>query len=261
MNNALLHISSRRKLKSREVLSTPIGASNHPTHDLRHDIRKIIQLRCAALAFTILLYPGFALATTQIDSLFEQFDELATILPQDLQTPAIVQDVSTQEVAPQTEFSCALTIGEAQQKIDDLSRQKRPIEKRVTDLNDRHSSILDKMPIVGAATKGACTSRVQRDIEDFRSDVADLNLEALKQPVDDMFSCIMNFRQENSEQERQLKASKIRSNAAKIKLNNRTKVVTDMDTKRNDFAIFLGQIEGFLERRLYEISESEQINC
>ena len=248
MNNALLSISSHLQLRIRKVIVPLFWHFKSPTHDL---IRKITQLRAVALVITILFYPGFASATTQIDSLFEQFDELAIIQ---------FQDPSTPELAPRTELDCALKFAEARKKIEDMSRLKKPIEKKVSDLNDRYRSILIKMPRVGA-TKGACTSRMLRDIEGFRSDVADLNLEALKQPVDDTLNCIINFRQNVAEQERLVKANENSSIAASLKLNNRKKDLTDMDTKRNEIAVFLGQIEGFLARRLSEISDSEQINC
>ena len=255
MNNALLHmllnillVFSHPQLRTRKLSLHSFGNLKRPTHDL---IRKITQRRAVALVLTILFYPAFASATTQIDSLFEQFDELATIQHQDPLSP---------ELAPRIELDCALKFTEARQKIDDLSRLKKPIEKKVSDLNDRYQTILNKMPRVGA-TKGACTSRMLRDIEGFRSDVTDLNLEALKQPVDDTLNCIINFRQNVAEQERLFKANENSSIAATLKLNNRKKELTDMDTKRNDLAVFLGQIEGFLARRLSEISDSEQINC
>ena len=334
---------------------TGIASSNASKRPMRYLIWKITQIRGVALAFTVLLYPGFASATTQIDSLFEQFNELATSGTQP-------QDLTTQEFAPQigptpfvdpvanagpdqpmvasgttvtldgtgsavdqrrtitsyawrrmsttgesvalsstsaaqptftadtlapgatdvshvfeltvtdnagdidtdtvtvTIIDCALTFAEARQKIDDLSLRTNPIEQKVTDLNDRHRAILDKMPRVGAA-EGACTSRLRRDIEGFRSNIDRLDLESLKQPVDNLLNCIVNFRQENVEQERQLEADKNSSIAASIKLSNRKKIVTDMDHKRNEFAVFLGQIESFLDRRLFELSVSEEINC
>lgn len=206
-------------------------------------------------AAVLTLRPGLAQASQQIDELFQQFDQLAATAP-DIRTP---ENPENPEV--QTSPTCTMHFADAHQKINALVQVQGPLEKKVLDLNERFYTIIAAMPRVGA-NEGACTKRMQRDIASFREDIAALQLDAMREPVEAMIGCVVSFRQQVTEKEQHLETSQSNNQIAeKLKLNKQKKAITDLDFKRNELAVFLDQVDGRLTRRLSEIAESEEINC
>jgi len=216
---------------------------------LRRPIQSAVMATSMLLASSLALQPSQA-AASQLDELFQKFDQLTTS----------TQDNASQP-SPVPVPACAMSFAEAHQTIEALAQKQGPLEKKVSELDARFKTIITDMPRVGAPDE-ACTNRMQRDIDSFREDVEALHINSLRAPVDDMIACVVSFRQRLSEKTQQLETSQSDNQIAeKLKLNKQKKAITDLDFKRNELAVFLDQVDGFLTRRLSEIRESEEINC
>lgn len=218
---------------------------------LRRPIRSVVMATSILLGSSLALQPGQA-AASQLDELFQQFDQLTTSTQDNASPPSPV---------PVPAPACTMSFAEAHQTLEALAQKQGPLEKKVSELDSRFKKIITDMPRVGAPDE-ACTNRIQRNIDSFREDVETLQINNLRAPVDDMIACVVSFRQRLSEKTQQLETSQSDNQIAeKLKLNKQKKAITDLDFKRNELAVFLDQVDGFLTRRLSEIGESEEINC
>ena len=157
--------------------------------------------------------------------------------------------------------TCSLSFSATQAAIDALVRNQKPIEQKLEMLDASYRAIIEKMPRLGAR-KSACNARIRREIDAFAADLDALELARLARETEEITSCVINFRQRMERQEAELNALPTEEIiTTKLKFNKEKKAVTDLDFKRNEFAVFLDQVDGYLTRRKFEIEQSKQINC
>ena len=195
---------------------------------------------------------GHANATPKIEDLFARLDAIIAQTTGNLATPLIAQEVQP---------ACKLSLSDTASAVEALARTQPDIEKSVAVLDTAYQEIIKKMPRVGAP-KNACDRRIKSEIQSFREDVSALDLRRLIKETDDVTSCILAMRQQIETEQKAFETSRSEDiTALKLRFNRQMKATTDLDFKRNEFAVFLDQADGYLKRRVQEIDQSEQINC